>query len=160
MLVIRPARPADEPFLLALTERLGAFEVPPWRTPAEIAAADHHIVRGALQAPDWVSAMLVAETDAGERLGYVLVTAREDYFRRKPHAHVEVLALEPAAEGHGVGRRLMEAAEEWAARQGFPWITLNVFGANTRACGLYEHLGYQVETIHYLKLVEPPSGRT
>ncbi len=45
---IRAAAPADEAFILRLTEQLGAFSVPHWRSAAEIAAADHIILLDAL----------------------------------------------------------------------------------------------------------------
>ena len=45
----------------------------------------------------------------------------------------------------------MQAAEEWSREQGYSRVTLNVFATNERALGLYEHLGYRPETVHYLK---------
>jgi GNAT superfamily N-acetyltransferase len=56
-----------------------------------------------------------------------------------------------SAEGRGLGRALLEAAEEWARRQGYAHVTLNVFAANQAARGLYEHLGYRPEQVRYRK---------
>lgn len=145
------AGPEDQPFLLKLSERLGDFPVPPWRTSAEIGAADHAILLAALNRPSRESTIRVAETPEGQPLGYVFVTTREDYFTRQPHAHVEILAVAPEAEGRGIARVLMQAAEDWSREQGYTRVTLNVFATNTRALGLYEHLGYRPETVHYLK---------
>jgi ribosomal protein S18 acetylase RimI-like enzyme len=64
---------------------------------------------------------------------------------------VEILALAPEAEGRGIARVLMQAAEDWSREQGYSRVTLNVFATNQRALGLYEHLGYRPETVHYLK---------
>jgi len=150
---LRPAVPADEPFLLALTPRLADFTVPAWRTADEIARADHVILRRALHHPDPGGCILVAEDP--EPAGYVFCTTRQDYFTGVPHAHVEVLALAPAAEGKGLARQLMAAAEAWARERGYRHITLNVFDANTRARGLYQRLGYAPETIHYFKQIDP-----
>ena len=148
---LRVADPEDRPFLLKLSERLGDFPVPPWRTRSEIGAADHAILLDALRHSTPESTIRVAETQEGQPLGYVFVTTREDYFTHQPHAHVEILALAPEAEGGGIARVLMQAAEDWSREQGYSRVTLNVFATNQRALGLYEHLGYRPETVHYLK---------
>jgi ribosomal protein S18 acetylase RimI-like enzyme len=148
---VRPAAPADEAFLLKLTDQLGAFPVPRWRTPSEIAAADHIILLDALYEPVPDANLLVAEDDQGTPLGYVFTSTQEDYFTHERHAHVEVLAVETEAQGQGVGRRLMDAAESWAKSRGYRRITLNVFTQNERARQLYERLGYEPETVRYLK---------
>jgi ribosomal protein S18 acetylase RimI-like enzyme len=153
MLSIRPGRPTDQAFILALTERLSGFAVPHWRTPAEICSADHRILMQALHHPTPEVSLLVAEEPPGVPLGFVLSTTRQDYFTGESHAHVEVLAVEVSAEGRGVARRLMAAAESWAAERGYRRITLNVFPANERARVLYDRLGYEPETVHYHKLL-------
>ncbi len=154
---LRPASPGDEPFLLALTARLAAFSVPAWRTREEIAAADHAILLAALHHPGPETLILVAESPAGIPAGYVFVSTKRDYFTGSRHAHVEVLAVTEAAEGRGVARALMTAAEEWARARGDDAITLNVFDRNAAARALYDRLGYQPETVHYRKGLRPAS---
>jgi GNAT superfamily N-acetyltransferase len=148
---IRAAAPADEAFILQLTDQLGAFAVPYWRTAAEIATADHIILLDALHEPEPETSLLIAEAEPGKPLGCVFSSTREDYFTHERHAHVEVLAVEPSAQGQGIGRTLMDAAEGWARSRGYRRITLNVFAQNGRAREVYEHFGYQPETVHYLK---------
>jgi ribosomal protein S18 acetylase RimI-like enzyme len=147
---IRAAAPTDRDAILRLSERLGDFPVPSWRTAAEIAQADHHLLLQALRATAPERVLLVGESD-GTVLGFVLVVEREDYFTHERLAHVEDLALDPAAEGRGLARRLMDEAEAWARGRGYGRITLNVWAQNTRAIGLYQRLGYQPETVHYIK---------
>lgn len=151
MLRIRAAHAADEAFLLALTARLADFPLPSWRTAREIADADHQLLLDALHQPREDAVILVAEDAAGGARGYVFLTTRSDYFTGRPFAHVEVLAIEVVAQGSGAARALMEAGEAWARGRGYAGVTLNVFANNDRARGLYEHLGYQPETLHYLK---------
>jgi GNAT superfamily N-acetyltransferase len=153
MPVLRPATAADEAFLLALTPRLADFPLPPWRTRAEIAAADHPILLAALHRPTPETVILVAEDPASTPAGYVFVATAADYFTRRPHAHVEILAVAPEAVGRGLGRMLLEAAEAWARDRGYGAIGLNVFAANDRARAVYDHLGYRPETIHYWKVI-------
>jgi ribosomal protein S18 acetylase RimI-like enzyme len=151
-LTIRPARQDDDAFLVALTPRLGDFPLPAWRTAEEIARADRQLLHDALTGELPHSAILVAElSPGGERAGYVFATTKHDYFTRVAHAHVEILAVETAAQGSGVARALMDAIEQWARRRGYTWVTLNVFDRNTRARALYDSLGYEPETIHYRK---------
>jgi ribosomal protein S18 acetylase RimI-like enzyme len=148
---IRPALPADLPWLLALTPRLAEFPVPAWRTPGEIARADHAILEAAVAGALPDSVVLVAKGPTGLRLGYAFSTTRRDYFTGEPHAHLEVLVVDPAGEGQGIARALVAATEAWARARGMSQVTLNVFATNERARGLYAHLGYLPETIHYIK---------
>lgn len=157
MFTLRRAVAADEPQLLAMTPRLAAFPLPAWRDGSQIAAADHPILTAALRAAGNDHVIVVAETATGQLAGCVFATTKTDYFTGRPHAHVEVLAVAPHAEGHGLGRRLMAAAEAWAREQGHDHVTLNVFETNRRARGLYETLGYQPELVRYRKgLTETP----
>jgi ribosomal protein S18 acetylase RimI-like enzyme len=152
MLTIRPARPDDEPFLMALTPRLADFPLPVWRSAGEIAQGDRQILRDSLSGVLPGSSILIAEASPGEeRIGYVFATTKHDYFTRVAHAHVEVLAVEANAQGRGVGPALMDAIEQWARGCGYGWVTLNVFDGNLRARALYDRLGYEAETIHYRK---------
>ena len=147
----RPATTEDEPFLLDLTARLADFPLPEWRTAGEIAQADHRILLDALrhQTPD--ALVLIAEAPDGAPAGYIFARTATDYFTSQRHAHVEVLAVAPDHEGMGLGRALLEQAEVWASGRGYRQLTLNVFARNERARQVYEHLGYQPETMHYRK---------
>ncbi|MEO8635240.1 MAG: GNAT family N-acetyltransferase [Gemmatimonadales bacterium] len=135
---------------MGLTTRLAAFPVPAWRSAAAIAVSDHQILLAGLHTPSVDDAIFVAD-DAGVVLGFLFVVTRTDYFTHEPFAYVEDLALAAAAEGKGLGRRLMEEAEGWARDRGFRHIGLSVWAQNSRARGFYERLGYQPETMKYLK---------
>lgn len=150
MILLRPARPEDEPALLDLTSRLALFQPPPWRTREEICAADHPILVGALRHPDDATSIIVAES-GGAVAGFIFSTTKQDYFTGADYAHIEVLSVAEAAEGKGVGRALLQAAEAWAKERSYPHITLNVFAVNDRARAIYERNGYGQETVHYLK---------
>jgi GNAT superfamily N-acetyltransferase len=150
MILLRAARPEDEPILLELTRRLALFQPPPWRTREEIILADHPILVGALRHPADAHSIIVAEV-GGQLAGYVFSTTKQDYFTGRDHAHIEVLTVAESAEGKGVGRALLQGAEAWARTRGHAHITLNVFAVNDRARALYERNGYGQETVHYLK---------
>lgn len=147
---VRRGRPGDAPLALALADQLSAFPVPSWRTAREIQRADDDVIRAALGGESPGTIAFVAEGRAGLD-GVVCLTTQVDYFTHESLAHIEVLAVDPAARGRGVARALMHAAEDWAREMGFTRISLNVWTQNERARGLYEHLGYAAETMHYLK---------
>jgi ribosomal protein S18 acetylase RimI-like enzyme len=148
---LRPARPADLPFLLSLAPRLAEFGVPPWRTRAQVVDAERRALTRTLEAGSADAPILVAEETDGTRLGFVYLETHTDFFTGRSHAHISVLAVADAAEGRGVGRALVEAAEDWARDRGHPFISLNVFTQNVHARGVYERLGYGPETLRYVK---------
>jgi GNAT superfamily N-acetyltransferase len=153
---VRPARAADRDAVLALAPRLvDGFPLPGWRTREEVVRTEAATLASALDAMPPGAALLLAESPKGDALGLVYLEQQLDYYR-KAHGHVSVLAVAAEAEGKGVGRLLLEAAERWARDQGLSMITLNVFAANGRARGVYERLGYAPETIRYAKVLEPP----
>ena len=56
--------------------------------------------------------VLVAVTDANEPVGFVRLEIVDSI------PHVEQVSVLPGYAGHGLGSRLLEAAEEWASKQG------------------------------------------
>ena len=97
--------------------------------------------------------VLLAEDDAGARLGFVHLEAPADFFTRERHGHISTLVVAPDAENRGVGRALLDAAEAWGRSRGYRLLTLNVFEGNQSARRLYERAGYRIDTIKYVKLL-------
>jgi ribosomal protein S18 acetylase RimI-like enzyme len=58
------------------------------------------------------------------------------------HLYIENVALDPAAQGRGLGRMLMEFAEQEAARQGLSKMTLLTHEVMTENQAIYARLGY------------------
>ena len=146
---IRLATPDDEPALLGMAARMANFEVPAWRSASEIIEADgRDMLRAVLERhPD--HEVVVAEA-GGVPAGCLYILAATDFFGRR-HAHISVIATSEAAEGTGVGRALLAYAEHWAQGRGLRLLTLNVFAANARARRFYEHAGFEVELVKYVK---------
>jgi ribosomal protein S18 acetylase RimI-like enzyme len=61
------------------------------------------------------------------------------------------LWIDPDHRRNGVGRAAMEFAEEEARRRGLTRVTLNVFGGNDAARGLYRSLGYREAAVWMAK---------
>lgn len=157
-ILIRFADGNDIEWILPLVPRLHEFGPPPWRTKEEMDAGETAVVRAAITHPTADSAMLVARA-AGDAtpLGFIHMVTVTDYFTGEHHGHVSVLVVSPAGEGRGVGRKLMDAGEEWARRRGYRLVSLGVFEGNKRARDLYDRLGYRVDTLKLMKVLDPSS---
>lgn len=149
-ITIRPSLPGDREFVLAVAARLAAFPLPSWRTSEEVVGGERRTLEGYFASPSGEAALLIAEA-AGTPLGFVFLETVHDYFDGERHGHVGILAVAAESEGVGAGRALMAAAERWARERGFARLTLNVFERNRRARALYERLGYEPETLRYVK---------
>lgn len=90
-------------------------------------------------------ALFVAE-EGGRETGFlILLDGLPDEVTLQPQAFVAYMAVEPLAEGRGVGTALLAAAEDEAKRRGLPYISLMVTESNLRAMRLYERCGYRTE---------------
>ncbi|PWU51484.1 GNAT family N-acetyltransferase [Micromonospora globispora] len=72
-------------------------------------------------------------------LGYWLRYARPTH---RPHADLEKIAVDAAAQGRGVGRALTAALISDAQEAGIEVLTLDARGDNTNALHLYRSLGF------------------
>lgn len=148
--IVRAATPDDREFLAAIATRLADFDVPDWRSAANIAAGDRRDLLLALDHLPAESALLVAEQD-GIRAGVLHLLTRKDFFTLRPHGHISVIAITREAEGRGLGRALMAHAEQWSRERDYDRLTLSVFPANTRALALYERSGFAVDMLAMTK---------
>jgi GNAT superfamily N-acetyltransferase len=149
---VRPARASDRAFVRETAQRLSNFELPPWRSAAEIVSGELRTIDAYFRGEIPGAEVLVAEVDR-EPAGFAFLETGRDYFTRLEHAHVGILAVAAAAEGLGAGRALIAAAEAWTKARGLAVLTLNVFEGNARARRLYERSGFEAETLRYRKSV-------
>jgi GNAT superfamily N-acetyltransferase len=147
---VRGARDADLTFVLEIAARLAAFGPPRWRTVDEIVEAEARTLRDFFESSDEGSRLLIAE-EGQQRLGFALLEELRDYFTLERHGHIGILAVTDGAEGRGAGGALVRAAEAWARQRGYRTLTLNVFNGNSHARDVYEHLGFEPDTIKYIK---------
>jgi len=143
-LSIRAAVPSEGPAILVLADRLPAFG-PSTRPAAEIAQRERAELADALSRSSNGSTVLVAEQQTRGVVGVILLDSRRDYFTNDAHGHVSILAVAREAEGQGVGRALLKAAEDWARSRRFAKLTLAVFTDNRRAKDFYERQGWRPE---------------
>ncbi len=67
------------------------------------------------------------------------------------HAHIFLLYVVPEHRRRGVGKALMQYVENWAIQRGDRQIGLQVFQSNSAALNLYNHLGYQTQSLWMVK---------
>ena len=97
------------------------------------------------------AAVLVAEAD--DRIVGRLSISRDPHPASRHVADVGLMVAQDARRT-GVGRALMQGAEEWARAVGVTKIELHVFPYNTAALALYDDLGFRREGLrigHYLR---------
>jgi GNAT superfamily N-acetyltransferase len=70
------------------------------------------------------------------------LTAVLTLYPRSDHMYVENIAVDPSAQGRGLGRALMEFAEQEAARHGLNRMALVTHEVMTENQAIYARLGY------------------
>lgn len=148
---VRDAVVADRAFVLALAERLVAFEVPAHRSKAELVEGDRRALAAWFDERSGAAdeAMYIAELD-GRPAGVAYLVTLVDYFNERPHAHLSVLAVSAEAEGRGVGSALLDRSVAWARERGSDRLTLSALVTNSRARALYERKGFGGEYVRYV----------
>lgn len=92
--------------------------------------------------------LFVAEQN-GQVIGLLHLYARPA-LDKPPEVIVQALVVDEATRGTGVGRKLMEIAEQWADAQGFTSVALSSSILRTEAHAFYQRLGYRIEATSHL----------
>ena len=129
---LRQMRPEDIPAVAKLTTQLGYP-----------ATEDEIRRRYDLIKDRWDARLLVAHHAGNRIVGWIHVQAT---YSLECDARAEIwgLVVADAARRTGIGRRLVEAAEEWALMRGLAVMAVSSNQLRAEAHGFYEHLGYKV----------------
>ena len=133
---IRDAMPADAERIVALALQLG-YETP----------LAH--VEAVLQARGEDRAILVAVVPRAGVVGWTFVS-REDTLIAIRRAEIHGLVVEDEFRSHRIGEMLVEAAEEWARKQGCAELRLLANVVRERAHTFYSRLGYDILKTEYV----------
>jgi ribosomal protein S18 acetylase RimI-like enzyme len=127
---IRPAAAADSDRLIPLINQAFAVETfmtGPRTDPERLAAS---MEKGAI---------LLAEDDSGDLVASVYVEVRGE------RGYIGMLAVSPSRQRSGIGRRMMQAAEDHLRRQGCVAVDITVLSLRTELPAVYRAYGF-VET--------------
>lgn len=152
MIRVRPYLPEDRAFVLSLAPRL-TIGMPLWRDSKLCLAAVQSWINASIDQNGSNTKVFVAEDEPGVLVGFATVT-HETHFTGERQAYIGELATSEPAEGHGAGKALVQACEQWAREQGYRIISLVTGAANGRALGFYHHLGYRDEDVRLIKLLD------
>lgn len=135
-IVIRSATPADTERLVRLLGILFSIE-------ADFRPDPDRQRRGiALMLAEPERRVVLVAERAGEVVGMVTAQLVVSTAEGGPAALVEDMVVEAAERGRGHGRRLLEAAEAWAAARGASRLQLLADRENAPALGFYARTGF------------------
>ncbi len=139
MATITPATPADTPALKALLEAAyrGDSARQGWNHEADI-LDDERTSREELDAllADPAVTILTAR-DADQLIGCVAVTRKDAHL-----AYLGMLCVLPTLQSGGLGRRLLDAAEDLARGEGIAAMEMTVIDSRASLIAWYERRGY------------------
>jgi GNAT superfamily N-acetyltransferase len=127
--ILRTYRPSDRDALVSLWSRCGLLR--PWNDPCR------DIQRKLAHDP---GGLLVLEAD--DRLAGAVMAGYDGH-----RGWVNYLAVDPAYQGQGLGRLLMDEAERRLLAAGCPKVNLQVRRSNEHAVAFYRHLGYDTDDV-------------
>ena len=126
-LTIRQAVPEDEPRVVEL-----------WRACDLVASYNDPSADFRFALAGACSDLLVGEDESGQIIGSIMVG--HDGHR----GWLYYVASTPHSRGSGIGRQMVQAAEEWLRQKGVVKAQLLVRETNTKVVSFYEHLGFEV----------------
>jgi ribosomal protein S18 acetylase RimI-like enzyme len=153
--VIAPAAPSDAPALKALLEAAyrGDSARRGWNHEADI-LDDERTAPGEVEAllADPAVTILTGR-DGTTLIGCVAVTVKD-----APLAYLGMLCVAPDLQSAGLGRRLLDAAEDHAHSRGIAAMEMTVIDGRDSLIAWYERRGYQrtSETRPFPVLRDPP----
>jgi ribosomal protein S18 acetylase RimI-like enzyme len=133
-LILRARRPSDDRFIYRLSERAFApYSVSPTRAMASMVEEPGAVTMIARRGSAPVGFFVLAFARIGRPYGP---------WQRPVLARLNAICVTPDAQGRGVGRVLLECAEDIARGEGAISLTLMTAETNTPARGLFESAGF------------------
>lgn len=134
--MIRPARAADVPTLVALVRELADYERAP-----DAAVLDEDSLRQSLFGPTPAVFAHVASDDDGAVVGFAIWFLNFSTWHGRHGIYLEDLFVRPAARGRGHGRALLAELARICVDRGYGRLEWWVLDWNAPAIGFYRSLG-------------------
>ena len=149
-LIIRPANDTDREFIFGLSPRLAEVAGLPWHSDKAVQKMHDDYFAEVFANSSPLQATYIAEKNK-VALGFIHTRSHKDDVSGEACGTVPLLGVCPKAQGLGVGKALITAAEQWAKEQGYRLLHLEVFANNDKAQGFYQNLGFEAEILHMIK---------
>lgn len=150
LISVREAQKRDHPFIFGLSPNLAEVAQLEWHTDDVIQKMQDEYIAEMLAETSKPYATFIAEKNHVP-LGFIHVRTHKDDISGEICGTIPLLAVSPNSQGLGVGKILIEYAENWAKNLGYRLLHLEVFANNKNAKGFYENLGFIPETIQMIK---------
>lgn len=156
-IVIRPAVPEDaeaiaRTYMESAEHHAGLDPGRYWIPDATAIEARYREERQ--HSPEERGITLVAELQ-GEVVGFVdarVESSPDPMHRDLLYCHIAEIAVSRRAQSHGIGERMLRAAEDWGRENGAQLARLEYLAANTRAATFYQQrMGYDVVAMMAVK---------
>ncbi|MGN6059630.1 MAG: GNAT family N-acetyltransferase [Sphingomicrobium sp.] len=135
---IREAKPSDVPRLVELIHELGH-------------QIDEKHVRKNLKALGKTGETPLVATLDKKVVGMCGLGKRVVIHRPAPLGRITALVVAKNAQRHGIGRMLVEAAEDWMRKGGCQLVEVTSNDRRAEAHAFYRHLGYERSSIRFFK---------
>jgi GNAT superfamily N-acetyltransferase len=135
---LRDAKPGDAKRLVELIHELGH----------EVTEAQ---VRKNLTALKKLGEAPLLATLGNQVVGLIGVHTMVTVHRASPVGRIPVLVVAKEAQGLGLGRMLVDAAEHWCRKQGCQLIEVTSNDRRAEAHAFYRHMGYERTSIRFFK---------
>jgi GNAT superfamily N-acetyltransferase len=135
---IRAAKPGDAPTLAALIDFLGH-------------PVTERTVRKNLTALAKIGESPLVATLGKRVVGLIGVHRMVTVHRDAPVGRIPILVVAEDAQGHGIGRMLVEAAEELLCKAGCKIVEVTSNDRRAQAHAFYRHMGYERTSLRFLK---------
>ena len=136
---VRRAQPGDEDSLFLLIRSLARFEKLEHAVTGDVERLKEHLF-----GPTPLVQALLAESDAGEALGFAVFFSNYSTFLTSPGVYLEDLFVIESARGRGIGRALLCEVARIALERGAARLEWAVLDWNTKAIAFYESAGASV----------------
>ena len=150
LVVIREAQESDHPFIFMLSPYLAEVAQLEWHTDDTIQKMQDNYISEMLAETPVPHATFIADID-NVPLGFIHVRTHTDSISGETCGTIPLLAVSPESQGLGLGKQLIERAEQWAKNLGCRLLHLEVFANNKKANNFYQNIGFRSETVHMIK---------
>ncbi|MGB2129765.1 MAG: GNAT family N-acetyltransferase [Flavicella sp.] len=150
---IRETNERDHSFIFGLSSTLAEVAQLEWHDDAVVQKMQDNYISKMLAKASEPNITFIAEIDQ-KPMGFIHVRTHKDSISDETCGTIPLLAVCPESQGLGIGKALLQIAENWAKDLGCRLLHLEVFANNTNAKGFYKNVGFLPETLHMVKPIK------